>query len=254
MALINCDECGHRISDKSIFCPSCGYPTHLNKALREKAPKDDSHHSVNVEVKSSVKSEMSDKDVEKIITPNIVAEPISSNGANGKKADMSVDKKSPAANIGDETPAEVQSEQQSEATVTSTEDVNDALAEYEATLGKQITPETNKRNKLILYFSVLVVLLAAIGGCYYYAKSNHLQSIDEVECEPVEEVLEEEVTDIIPNDSVAAAIAADSINVTTSATTNVPAASNTAPQAQPTAPAANQEAPAVQQSPAVRQL
>ena len=33
MALITCDECGRQISDKSVACPNCGYPTHLNKAL-----------------------------------------------------------------------------------------------------------------------------------------------------------------------------------------------------------------------------
>lgn len=30
MALIKCDDCGHDISDKSLFCPHCGRPTHLN--------------------------------------------------------------------------------------------------------------------------------------------------------------------------------------------------------------------------------
>ena len=34
MALIKCDECGREISDKSIFCPGCGYPTHLNKSYK----------------------------------------------------------------------------------------------------------------------------------------------------------------------------------------------------------------------------
>lgn len=33
MALIKCDECGREISDKSQFCPGCGFPTHLNSAL-----------------------------------------------------------------------------------------------------------------------------------------------------------------------------------------------------------------------------
>lgn len=32
MALIKCDECGSKISSKSLFCPHCGYPTHLNAA------------------------------------------------------------------------------------------------------------------------------------------------------------------------------------------------------------------------------
>ncbi len=26
MALTNCPECGHQVSDKAYACPSCGYP------------------------------------------------------------------------------------------------------------------------------------------------------------------------------------------------------------------------------------
>lgn len=32
MSLIKCDECGNMISDRSLFCPHCGFPTHLNAA------------------------------------------------------------------------------------------------------------------------------------------------------------------------------------------------------------------------------
>lgn len=35
MALIKCDECGRQISDQSVFCPGCGYPTSKQSALRE---------------------------------------------------------------------------------------------------------------------------------------------------------------------------------------------------------------------------
>lgn len=38
MALIKCDECGQQVSDRSLFCPHCGYPTHLNKAFRGEEP------------------------------------------------------------------------------------------------------------------------------------------------------------------------------------------------------------------------
>ena len=30
MALINCPECGEKISDKAVMCPKCGYSTRLN--------------------------------------------------------------------------------------------------------------------------------------------------------------------------------------------------------------------------------
>ncbi len=52
MALIKCDECGREISDRSAFCPGCGYPTHLNKSVTS------SENSENSE-----KSEKSEKSV-----------------------------------------------------------------------------------------------------------------------------------------------------------------------------------------------
>lgn len=36
MALINCPECGHKISDKSEICVNCGFPIH--KYMEEKTP------------------------------------------------------------------------------------------------------------------------------------------------------------------------------------------------------------------------
>lgn len=31
MALINCPECNHQISDKALSCPQCGFPLHLTQ-------------------------------------------------------------------------------------------------------------------------------------------------------------------------------------------------------------------------------
>ena len=40
MALINCPECGHQISDKAISCPQCGYPLKdTNLSLNEQKSK-----------------------------------------------------------------------------------------------------------------------------------------------------------------------------------------------------------------------
>ncbi len=234
MALITCDECGHRISDKSIFCPNCGYPTHLNKALRENS-NEESAPAKSALKQPSQKSEMSDKAVEKILsqsTPQYSEDSDLSKIADLDSKEKTVTDKEEAAIESIDTDASTQ--------------VQDALAEYEATLSKPLTPEHNKRNKLILYFAVLLVLLLAIGGCYYYAKSNHLQSVDEVECEPIEEVLEEEpATVLLPSDSTA--IATDSISqqVTTEAQ-NAPSSPSVDTTAQP--------AQTVQASPAVRQL
>lgn len=40
MALIKCPECGKEVSDKSISCPSCGYPIASLKSTDEEKPKD----------------------------------------------------------------------------------------------------------------------------------------------------------------------------------------------------------------------
>ena len=32
MALINCSECGHQVSDKATTCPNCGCPINTNEA------------------------------------------------------------------------------------------------------------------------------------------------------------------------------------------------------------------------------
>ncbi len=233
MALITCDECGHRISDKSIFCPNCGYPTHLNKALRENNEKESVPAKATLK-QCAQKSEMSDKAVEKILsqsTPQHSEDSDSSKIADLDSKEKTVTAKEEAAIESIDANASAQ--------------VQDALAEYEATLSKPLTPENNKRNKLILYFAVLLVLLLAIGGCYYYAKSNHLQSVDEVECEPIEEVLEEEPATVLPSDTTA--IATDSISQ--QATTEA--------QSTPSSPSVDttaQPAQTVQASPAVRQL
>lgn len=250
MALINCDECGHRISDKSIFCPNCGYPTHLNKVLRESRNSGEASTTEKItNTEASHKSEMSDNAVQAALLSSQVkatsdsTSPSASHTTTVKpesddtvKDDISLQETSPAAAIDEK----------------GTDDAQDALAEYEATLSKPITPEKNNRNKLILYFAVLLALLLAIGGCYYYAKSNHLQSVDEVECEPIEEVLEEEPAVINPGDTAYAM--ADTLNLPD------PAEQQTVVSpSQPTEDTAvdtpsQPAAPQIETSPAVRQL
>lgn|GEM_PF-3287879 len=255
MALISCDECGHRISDKSIFCPNCGYPTHLNQALRDQAETAKPEKTANF--KSSPLSEMSDKAVEAALKPEQTSTSTQSSSdvtdQSGDHDDKETEASTAAPNVTDGLNVDNEDVASS---------VADALAEYEATLSKPITHERNERNKLILYFAVLLALLLIIGGCYYYAKSNHLQSVDEVECEPIEEVLEEETTVTNPDDTAAAIN--DTVN---SPAVTGPQAVGTAvqqPASQTSSAVSTSEAstntqqpaaaPQVQQSPAVRQL
>lgn len=259
MALISCDECGHRISDKSIFCPNCGYPTHLNKALREQ--RDNQAETAKPEetanFKSSPLSEMSDKAVEAALKPEQTSTSTQSSSdvtdQSGDHDDKEIEASTAVPNVTDGLNVDNEDVANS---------VADALAEYEATLSKPITHERNERNKLILYFAVLLALLLIIGGCYYYAKSNHLQSVDEVECEPIEEVLEEEPTVTNPDDTAAAAIN-DTVNSPAVTgpqpvgTVQQPASQTSSAVSTSEASATTQQpaaAPQVQQSPAVRQL
>ncbi len=66
MALITCDECGRQISDKSVACPHCGYPTHLNKGAQ--APVADTEQNVShVVVPEGVEAEPSESVVSKVV-------------------------------------------------------------------------------------------------------------------------------------------------------------------------------------------
>lgn len=216
MALISCDECGHRISDKSIFCPNCGYPTHLNKALRERqtdaaegSPADSSAASLTETPDAAVETILATEAKETKGTEAKGAKANDTKGNNGSEeilyakvavepifsieASLTKDaKESKEAKVAKEA-KEAKVAKVAKVAIASTETApaGDALAEYEATLSHPRSPKSNNRMKLVLYFAVLIVLLAAVFLCYYYAKSNHLGSIDEVQCEPIDETLVE---------------------------------------------------------------
>lgn len=277
MALIKCDECGRSISDKSLFCPGCGYPTHLNKALRvrqddaaEGSPAepttivlaDTPHAKIELiytpenrdsdaeepevekdeeldedfdeDIDEDADEEASeDADAEKVFSAKVGIEPIMS-----IEASLSVNRKKEAEAAGKaaETAATTEATD-----VEGAAEESDPLADYEATLSHPRSPKSNNRMKLVLYFAVLLVLLAAVFLCYYYAKSNHLGSIDEVQCEPIDELPIEEVITASP--------AADSDSTTVNVTP-APSDSSDVTEGTPALP----EQPAVVASPAVQQL
>lgn len=229
MALISCDECGHRISDKSIFCPNCGYPTHLNKALR--LSHDDQAEGSPADSGAALLTETPDATVEAILAPE--AQEAKAPDTKGNKANDTKGKKgkeeilyakvavepifSIEASLTKEAKEakaakEAKEAKEAKVAIAPTEaPAGDALAEYEATLSHPRSPKSNNRMKLVLYFAVLIVLLAAVFLCYYYAKSNHLGSIDEVQCEPIEEALVEAPdAGMVEGVDAAAPLAADS--------------------------------------------
>lgn len=232
MALISCDECGHRISDKSIFCPNCGYPTHLNKALR--LSQDDQAEGSPADSGAALLTETPDATVEAILAPEAQeakapdTQEAKATEAKGAKAteeilyakvavepifsiEASLTKEAKEAKEAKETKAAKEAKEAKVAIAPTEAPAGDALAEYEATLSHPRSPKSNNRMKLVLYFAVLIVLLAAVFLCYYYAKSNHLGSIDEVQCEPIEEALVEAPdAGIVEGVDAASPLAADS--------------------------------------------
>lgn len=229
MALISCDECGHRISDKSIFCPNCGYPTHLNKALRERqtdaaegSPADSSAASLTETPDAAVETILATEAKE---TKGTEAKGAKANDTKGNKgseeilyAKVAVEPIfSSEASLTKDAKESKEAKEAKEAKVaiapTETAPAGDALAEYEATLSHARSPKSNNRMKLVLYFAVLIVLLAAVFLCYYYAKSNHLGSIDEVQCEPIDETLVEAPdAGIVEGIDASATLAGDSVS------------------------------------------
>lgn len=71
MALIKCDECGQQVSDRSLFCPHCGFPTHLNKAFRGEEP----------ETFKKLESLLSEKEEQQPISPISPISPIDDDDA-----------------------------------------------------------------------------------------------------------------------------------------------------------------------------
>ncbi len=153
MALIKCDECGHKISDKSIACPNCGYPTHLNKALAA------------AKTKPEPKSEPE-------IAPAQAENPKQESSATPEPSS----EKSPL------------SETESTVTKQAVSDI-DPLADYEASLSHPDTPETNERKKLWFYIGFFITLLLIVCALYYYAKANPATDGEEAEPNEVTEQL-----------------------------------------------------------------
>jgi hypothetical protein len=62
MALIECPECSHRVSDRALACPSCGYPMEEAAGNRRRDPAEDAPAST-----SEVKPVQQSSDVERLM-------------------------------------------------------------------------------------------------------------------------------------------------------------------------------------------
>lgn len=178
MSLIKCDECGREISSHSLFCPGCGYPTHLNSALTDHTePK---QFTVLKEViETTVVPELPE--------PTAVAEP----------EPVAV---AEAAEERQPTPAETTeaAEKEEPQETEETAETSEAVAEYEASLeGGRDHRRRNERMKVFLFLGVFLTLLGVV--LYFYFTSP----IEQIGEEAEEETVAEEIEAV--TDSVAAA-------------------------------------------------
>ena len=150
MSIIKCDECGREISSKSLFCPGCGYPTHLNSAHP------DGHEP---EALAAIRKAIEN------------------------------DQPEPAAQPQDETDTTVDTHQEAEESkVSATADECGLVPETEPEENPEEDPEDykeshrkNERNKVWLFLSVFILLLGVV--LYFYFTSP----VDKVEEESVDE-------------------------------------------------------------------
>ncbi len=191
MALIKCDECGREISSKSLFCPGCGYPTHLNKALNG-APQPQAVEAI--------------KEAMEAVTP----EPAP--GAAPQAEPTPVPSPVPQPEAGSETPEEVK------------ENLNNAVADYEATLeGGAESRRRNERIKVIIFIGVFLALLITV--LYFYFTAPVEQIGEEAETEMVDDAAPVEA------DTAVTTLPDTAEGVSTPAVAPAPAAASPAPKA-----------------------
>lgn len=184
MALIKCDECGSEISSKSLFCPRCGYPTHLNTAHP-----DGREPEAFAALKKAV--EASAPHTAPPVTPpqsgkeddHTDADPASAS------ADMPASADTPET---DETPAEAE------------ERLDEAIEAYEKTLeGGAESRRRNERTKVFVFLGVFLVLLGVV--LYFYFTSP----VEKIGEEAAEEEIDADASDTLIQS--AAAMPIDSV-------------------------------------------
>lgn len=170
MALIKCDECGRMISDKSQFCPGCGYPTHLNNALTHHEPEQQPEPESEPEPAPEPEPELPATEPEVPATEATAPAP------------------EPVA-----PPADVESDTDSDA------EVDNYPYYLEEEIDEQEIARRNHRNKVALFIGVFAALLIAVGFLYLHQSGVAAQPAEE-------ETIEADAATLVePADSTAAA-------------------------------------------------
>lgn len=151
MALIRCDECGREISDRSTFCPGCGYPTHLNKALHKPTEPEEPEKVAGTAPATGDTQQAAQVEPEGVPTTEVTPDAVPDNSTDNTVVDTAVDTADDMA----------ESEQMEETSDEAAEDENELDLEPER-------ERRNLRNKIALFISVFVILAAAVGALYIY--------------------------------------------------------------------------------------
>lgn len=214
MALIKCDECGREISSKSLFCPNCGHPTHLNAAHPDGREPEAFKAIRQAIAGTETPEETTAPSPEKEVAPQPPAS-------------------QPAENIPETEPV----------TEEPADEAPRALDEYEQTL--EGGAESRRRNERTKVFVFLGVFIALLGVVLYFYFTSPVEKIGE---EAAEEEIDADSRDTLvqpvtplPVDSVVNPVAEKTYSSTTDTAAVI---------SRPANPAGRQSAPAVRETPA----
>lgn len=221
MSLIKCEECGNKISDRSLFCPHCGFPTHLNAAHPTgKAPEE--FEQIEKAVKAAVKS------------AGVSAEPVET--PKQKPADPKPEEPRPAAEEKTETPRPAE-----------TPEVEAVVEAEEEEIDLEERHRRNERAKIWMFIGVFLVLLGVVIYIFMTAPADTAAEDDAEMIESAETaVVDSAATDSLDAADSTAPVAAQTVTPAV-APAVAPAAAPAAPAAKPAPRAVREPAPAAEE-------
>lgn len=186
MALIKCDECGREISSKSLFCPGCGYPTHLNSALGGAVPEPEAVKQIREQMAAAEPAQPAEPE-----TPQPQPEP------------QPQPQPAPAP-IPEPAPAPQEQEQEQPEEPEEQEPAEDQEEQQPHTPSRR-----NERIKVWLFLGVFLILLGVVLYFYFTAPVEPIEDetvADEIEA--VEDAASDSIASDLPDTAAVAAPAA----------------------------------------------
>lgn len=206
MSLIKCDECGHEVSDRALFCPHCGFPVHLNAAHPSGGKAPEAYTELEKKIKATQQTQPAPK----------------------KKAKQQP-KPEPQPERQPEAEPQPESERQPEA---------EPEQETPSSLFETDLEERRRRNEKAKMWVFVGVFVIVLGLVIYFFLTTPAQNADIAEANEIEEVIPADTT-VAATDSASMAVHPDSTSATAVPATTVPAAAGRPAmrRAEPAAPA-----------------